>query len=327
MARLADGVVVGSRAVQVAEEGPAALRDYVRSLREAIDAARGSALGRARDGEDRAAVDDLHELEAEPGQLVQLRLPRPRRRPPARRRGTRRWPQLEAERLRDRRIIRRTRPDRLRVETRSRELRAPSLLAGRDADQHVLRPDVAVGAVERLPQRQLHRLLRAGRERDRPRRRLAGGPASSSTRTPHAGVCRRRSSRAAASTGERSSLAAEPSRRCSVPIASCRARAPPRVRVDDDLPRARAEVLERRRRLLAAAARGDAWPGSRPSCPPAPPTAAGRSPPPRSSARCAPRCRATARTGHRGSSARGASPCLRNASAVHAAMQALGSEP
>jgi tryptophan synthase alpha chain len=38
VASLADGVVVGSRAVQVAEEGPAALRDYVRSLREAIDA-------------------------------------------------------------------------------------------------------------------------------------------------------------------------------------------------------------------------------------------------------------------------------------------------
>ena len=38
-AELADGVVVGSRAVQVAEEGPAALRDFVRSLREAIDAA------------------------------------------------------------------------------------------------------------------------------------------------------------------------------------------------------------------------------------------------------------------------------------------------
>jgi tryptophan synthase alpha chain len=37
VARLADGVVVGSRAVQVAKEGPAALRDYVRSLREAID--------------------------------------------------------------------------------------------------------------------------------------------------------------------------------------------------------------------------------------------------------------------------------------------------
>ena len=35
---LADGVVVGSRAVRVAEEGPAALRDYVRSLRGAIDA-------------------------------------------------------------------------------------------------------------------------------------------------------------------------------------------------------------------------------------------------------------------------------------------------
>jgi tryptophan synthase alpha chain len=34
---LADGVVVGSRAVQVAEEGPAALREYVRSLRSAID--------------------------------------------------------------------------------------------------------------------------------------------------------------------------------------------------------------------------------------------------------------------------------------------------
>jgi tryptophan synthase alpha chain len=38
VARLADGVVVGSRAVQVAEEGPAALRDYVRALRGAIDA-------------------------------------------------------------------------------------------------------------------------------------------------------------------------------------------------------------------------------------------------------------------------------------------------
>ena len=36
-AELADGVVVGSRAVQVAEDGPDALRDYVRSLRSAID--------------------------------------------------------------------------------------------------------------------------------------------------------------------------------------------------------------------------------------------------------------------------------------------------
>jgi tryptophan synthase alpha chain len=36
-AGLADGIVVGSRAVQVASEGPAALRDYVSSLREAID--------------------------------------------------------------------------------------------------------------------------------------------------------------------------------------------------------------------------------------------------------------------------------------------------
>ena len=35
-AEVADGVVVGSRAVQVAEEGPAALRDYVASLRGAI---------------------------------------------------------------------------------------------------------------------------------------------------------------------------------------------------------------------------------------------------------------------------------------------------
>jgi tryptophan synthase alpha chain len=35
-AELVDGVVVGSRAVQVAEEGPAALRDYVASLKEAI---------------------------------------------------------------------------------------------------------------------------------------------------------------------------------------------------------------------------------------------------------------------------------------------------
>ena len=39
VAELADGVVVGSRAVQVATEGPEALRDYVASLRAAIDAA------------------------------------------------------------------------------------------------------------------------------------------------------------------------------------------------------------------------------------------------------------------------------------------------
>jgi tryptophan synthase alpha chain len=35
---LADGVVIGSRAVEVAEAGPEALREYVRSLRAAIDA-------------------------------------------------------------------------------------------------------------------------------------------------------------------------------------------------------------------------------------------------------------------------------------------------
>jgi tryptophan synthase alpha chain len=37
-AELADGVVVGSRAVEVAENGPGALRDFVASLRSAIDA-------------------------------------------------------------------------------------------------------------------------------------------------------------------------------------------------------------------------------------------------------------------------------------------------
>jgi tryptophan synthase alpha chain len=36
-AGLADGIVVGSRAVEVAEEGPVALREYVSSLRTAID--------------------------------------------------------------------------------------------------------------------------------------------------------------------------------------------------------------------------------------------------------------------------------------------------
>ena len=36
VAELADGVVVGSRAVQVAEDGPAALREYVASLRAAL---------------------------------------------------------------------------------------------------------------------------------------------------------------------------------------------------------------------------------------------------------------------------------------------------
>jgi tryptophan synthase alpha subunit len=39
VAEVADGIVVGSRALQVAEDGPDALRDYVASLREAVDAA------------------------------------------------------------------------------------------------------------------------------------------------------------------------------------------------------------------------------------------------------------------------------------------------
>ncbi len=37
--RLADGIVVGSRAVEVAESGPGALREYVASLRAALDSA------------------------------------------------------------------------------------------------------------------------------------------------------------------------------------------------------------------------------------------------------------------------------------------------
>jgi tryptophan synthase alpha chain len=36
-AELADGIVVGSRAIEVAADGPDALRAYVRSLREAVD--------------------------------------------------------------------------------------------------------------------------------------------------------------------------------------------------------------------------------------------------------------------------------------------------
>jgi tryptophan synthase alpha chain len=36
-AELVDGIVVGSRAVQVAEEGPGALREYVASLRGALE--------------------------------------------------------------------------------------------------------------------------------------------------------------------------------------------------------------------------------------------------------------------------------------------------
>ena len=38
-AELTDGVVVGSRALEAADEGPEALRDYVGSLRDALDAA------------------------------------------------------------------------------------------------------------------------------------------------------------------------------------------------------------------------------------------------------------------------------------------------
>jgi tryptophan synthase alpha chain len=37
-AELADGIVVGSRAVEMVDDGPDALREYVRSLREAVDA-------------------------------------------------------------------------------------------------------------------------------------------------------------------------------------------------------------------------------------------------------------------------------------------------
>ena len=37
VAELADGVVVGSRAVEIAEDGPRALAGYVRTLREALD--------------------------------------------------------------------------------------------------------------------------------------------------------------------------------------------------------------------------------------------------------------------------------------------------
>ena len=44
-ATLADGIVVGSRAVEVAEAGPRALRDYVASLRTAIDAAVPAIIG------------------------------------------------------------------------------------------------------------------------------------------------------------------------------------------------------------------------------------------------------------------------------------------
>jgi tryptophan synthase alpha chain len=38
-AALTDGIVVGSRALEAAEDGPAALRDYVRTLRAALDVA------------------------------------------------------------------------------------------------------------------------------------------------------------------------------------------------------------------------------------------------------------------------------------------------
>jgi tryptophan synthase alpha chain len=44
-ADLADGVVVGSRAVQVADEGPEALHEYVASLREALNRTPEKALG------------------------------------------------------------------------------------------------------------------------------------------------------------------------------------------------------------------------------------------------------------------------------------------
>jgi tryptophan synthase alpha chain len=42
---LVDGIVVGSRAIEVAEQGPTALRDYVRSLRAALDGIAKTAVG------------------------------------------------------------------------------------------------------------------------------------------------------------------------------------------------------------------------------------------------------------------------------------------
>ena len=39
VAEVADGIVVGSRALEVAEEGPGSLQRYVASLRAALDAA------------------------------------------------------------------------------------------------------------------------------------------------------------------------------------------------------------------------------------------------------------------------------------------------
>jgi tryptophan synthase alpha chain len=45
-AELTDGIVVGSRALEMAEEGPAALREYVRSLRVAMDSTVGIIGGR-----------------------------------------------------------------------------------------------------------------------------------------------------------------------------------------------------------------------------------------------------------------------------------------
>jgi tryptophan synthase alpha chain len=45
-AALTDGVVVGSRALEVAEDGPRALRDYVRSLRDALGASEHPGLPR-----------------------------------------------------------------------------------------------------------------------------------------------------------------------------------------------------------------------------------------------------------------------------------------
>jgi tryptophan synthase alpha chain len=45
-AELADGVVVGTKAVEAAEQGPVALRDYVRGLRQAMDAVTSAAAPR-----------------------------------------------------------------------------------------------------------------------------------------------------------------------------------------------------------------------------------------------------------------------------------------
>ena len=237
VAGLADGVVVGSRAVQVAEEGPAALRDYVRSLREAIDAVVVGAL-RPKIARRRRSARPV----AEARQLVQLRLPLVGSPVSSTTRNSSSAASLAEAR---RRIWRRARRMRLVVEALRARMRAPRPSSSSSTPNRRWNGQIFPHSCSSDRAAQLHRLLRAGRERHLAPpagvRRSVTRDSSSSRRLLRAPRRQQPTRGGVAGSRSRPSTVLGADR-----VVAERARL--RLRVDDDLARARAEALERRRR-------------------------------------------------------------------------------